>query len=207
MTDMNPVPATDGPDEGSGSGVNRRTAGLVAVGLVVVLALAAYLVLGGGGGSTDDASGVVPKGKPTASAAPSSSAPAATPKPTVEPADNEDVEGRDPFAALLVEPPEETKAPAATPQPTPPAPSPDPVPTVAPTPDPVVIARLTMTSANDEKNTASFKVDSTVYKNVHVGDTFGTYFQLYMVDGECGGVVYGDSSIPLCVGTTVPVYA
>src|SRR4051794_40787595 len=104
MTDLNPV--AEGLDEGSG-GVNRRTAGLVAVGLVVVLALAAYLLLGGGGGSSDDASGVVPKGKPHSSAAPaaSSSAPAATPKPTVEPADNEDVEGRDPFAALLVEPP------------------------------------------------------------------------------------------------------
>jgi hypothetical protein len=65
-----------------------------------------------------------------------------------------------------------------------------------------------MTSANGEKNTASFKVDGTVYKNVAVGETFGTYFQLYGVfNGQCAGVLYGDSSINLCVGGTVPVYA
>lgn len=188
-------PAPQEAYEAESSGSNRTM--LLALGGVV----AALVVAGGaffflsqsGSSSTDDLVVVPPAAAPPAASAAPSSAPTA-----VKPA-SVDVSNRDPFAPLYPSS-EASSSPSSNG-------GGSAAPTTRPTTEPTAAAvELEVTSIDTTSQLATILVDSKKYNKLAVGTTFGTYYTLYSIfNNQCVGVLYGDQSVPVCLGKPVSV--
>ena len=174
-------------DDGQGSGPDRRKLLLIVGGaaLVVLLGLAAwFLFFSGSGSPSNDGLVVVHKNAPAA-AAPKAAAPVPAAKPI-----NEAI-GRDPFTPVVK--PVTASSTTAAAGGTTAAGSTTSSSTSSGTSVTLQMVKVTPTSA-------TLKVDGKSY-TASVGQVFATNFKLYgLFDAQCAGVLFGDQSVPLCVG-------
>ena len=186
------APAAAEPEEQKSS---RKT--LLALGGVV----AALVVVGGAfflmNSSPSDPAPVTAVAPPNGAKA----APAASPTPQVviKPA-SVTVAKRDPFAPLYPSPTATAEAPSNS------GGDPSTAPSAAPlTPD-VTPVTLEVKSIDAGKDVATVSVDGKKYAGLGVGDSFGGHYTLYSVfNPQCVGVLYGDQSVPVCLGKPVSV--
>jgi hypothetical protein len=171
-----------------GSGPDRRKLLLIVGGaaLAVLLGLAAwFLFFSGSGSSANDGLVIVHKSAPAA-AAPKAAAPVPAAKPI-----NEAI-GRDPFTPV-VKPVTASSTTTAAAGASAAAGSTTSSSTSSGTSVTLQMVKVTPTSA-------TLKVDGKSY-TASVGQVFATNFKLYgLFDAQCAGVLYGDQSVPLCVG-------
>ena len=177
---------------------NRKA--LMALGGVV-----GALVLGGGvfllmnsSSSQETVSGVIPGARPSSAAKPAVST---APKPVVVKSTTVKVSSRDPFKSVVIVP-VVAAAPAVAPTPATTGPVTSPT---APTTPTTPSVSLSVTAVDPVAETAALTVNGKKY-TVSVGQDFGKYFTLYGVfNASCAGVLYGDQSVPVCVGKTQSV--
>jgi len=153
---------------------------------VVLLGLAAFFLFFSGSGSSSSEEGLVPSARKPAAAAPApkATAPAPAATPFVE------AIGRDPFTPLID--PVAAAAPAA------PAAGAASGTAAAGTTSGGTTVSVEMVSVSP--TSATLKVDGKSY-TAKVGEVFATNFKLYgLFDAQCAGLLYGDQSVPLCVG-------
>ena len=178
---------------------NRKV--LLAVGGVVaalVLVVGGFMLMNSGSGDDGDTALVVPSAGSGAQAG-GAPGPAASPAPVIKPA-SLTVAKRDPFAPLHPaaapsQPASQPTAPAAGPT----APAGEPTPVVAP-------VTLEVKSIDATKDVATVSVDGKKYPGLKVNDSFGGHYTLYSVfNPQCVGILYGDQSVPVCLGKPVSV--
>jgi len=192
MTESNVALAERPPeqiDADSASGGSDRRKLFVLVGggaAVVLLGLAAWFLFFSGSGASTEEDGLVAAAPRPAASAPAPKASAA-PAPAATPFT--EAIGRDPFEPLI-EPaaavaPEEVAAPGTGTTP-------------GGTTSGGVSVSVEMVSVTPTD--ATLKVDGKSY-TAKVGEVFASNFKVYgLFDAQCAGVLYGDQSVPLCVG-------
>ena len=204
-----PAETPDAPDTGS-----RRNLVIVGIAVAVALLVAVwFLFLSGGGSSTPP--GAVPQASLKADG-PSKTTVKKKTTVVVKPAADKDTEGRDPFKALIKEPPPSSAAPAAPAATAAPSPSTS-TPASSPSasvPDPAgatVVATVNLLSIDSKAKTATFNVATTgnpvKYPGIKVGETFATFFKVFDLGTKCAQVQYGDVTDSVCMGTPLVVRA
>ena len=125
---------------------------------------------------------------------------AATPTPVVIKPASVTVAKRDPFAPLYPSPVAATSAPST------PGGGATTAPSAAPLVPVVTPVTLDVKSIDATKDVATVSVDGKKYAGLNVGDSFGGHYTLYSVfNPQCVGVLYGDQSVPVCLGKPVSV--
>jgi hypothetical protein len=193
-----PEPVVDAAEEPT----SRRTLLLIGgIGAAVLAAGGAYFFLNSGSG--DEA--------PAASAPRTTqSAPAAKPTPTPTPTPttkvvvrtaNVAVTSRDPFKPLF---PSAKAAPAASQAPSNPSTPAAPVVTPAPAPSSTGVPGTKITvgvaAINTINQAAQMVVNGKKYVT-RINTPFAQYFTVYSIfNAQCVGVLFGDQSVPVCIG-------
>ncbi len=211
MSDTNQTvetpPDFSADDAGSGSS-NRRVLVIVAAAVAAVVVLGVAYVLFFSGGGDDEGAALVVTPRPTTSAEP-------TPGPKKAqtlPATFDDEVGTDPFEPLAAEEvPVVEESPLPTTQPTDTSTNPTPTPTPAPTDTAVTSYKVTATSVDTAKKTATLTVNGDVFRGVKKGDLLpkgavvqfevvgigsdksGAYVSIRLGSGSIVDLIEGDS--------------
>jgi hypothetical protein len=184
-----PAPLLDEP-----AGARSRLLLVGGIAVVVVLAVVGYFLFFAGSPAEDDS----PAATPPKAVAPAAPAPAAEQPVTTPTKINQRNFGRDPFKALIVEAPvvdtsaasssdtstTDTSATGSTGSTS--------TATNVTQPTATTSHTFRVVSVTPNNGAVDVKVDGKVYRNLHAGEVFATYFKVVLISGTTNAFQYGE---------------
>ena len=190
-----PAPPVAGPDESPAS--RSRLLLVAGVGVVVVLAVVGYFLFFAGGPAEDASTAA----KPPKAVVPAAPAPVVDTPATPTKKLNQRNFGRDPFKALIVEESTETTTgQSTTPSTTGGTTTTGSTGSTTSTPTSPGVSQPAATTSHSfrvvavapNNSSVDVKVDGKVYRNLHAGEVFATYFKVVLISGTTNAFQYGE---------------